>query len=193
MQQPSFKTQKLQLRTVQASDKEFILKGLSDKRVTEFYAVHFNDLEEVQEQMDYYDDLVQNGTGIWWVFSHLNEDKLIGACGLSNLDKEHKKAEIGFWLLPGFWGKGYMPEAAHAVINYCFDHLNLNRVEAIVEGGNTASEKVLQKLGFTYEGKLREGEVKNGRFIDLVYYSLLRSDLDTLPVKAKQTKEKVRM
>lgn len=179
-------TERLQLRTIRASDKKFILQGLSDRRVTEFYAVHYNTLEEVQEQMDFYDNLIQSGAGIWWAFSLKGEEKLIGACGLSSLERENKKAEIGFWLLPDYWGKGYMPEAARSVIEYSFNHLNLNRIEAIVEAGNILSEKVLQKIGFTYEGRLREREVKDGRFIDLIYYSILKSNLAHPTAEQKQ-------
>lgn len=177
MEADLLQTERLQLRPVQLTDSAFILKGLSDTRVTAFYAVHYNTPEEVQEQMAFYMNLREEGTGIWWVFSLKGSDELIGACGLSSLEREHRKAEIGFWLLPDYWGKGYIPEAAQAVIKYSFEHLNLNRIEAIVEGGNTASEKVLRKIGFKFEGRLREREIKRDRFIDLLYYSLLKKDL----------------
>lgn len=176
MEAPILETERLQLRPILHTDAEFILEGLSDKRVTEYYAVHYDTQEEVQEQMEYYKDLIETGTGFWWAFSLKGDRNLIGACGLSGLEQEHQKAELGFWLLPDYWGKGYVPEAARAVIKYSFEHLNLNRIEAIVEGGNIASEKVLQKTGFTFEGKLREREIKQNRFIDLIYYSLLKKD-----------------
>jgi [ribosomal protein S5]-alanine N-acetyltransferase len=177
MHHPNLSTSRLQLRLIQPSDAEFILQGLSDRRVTAYYAVHFDTLEEVvQEQMTFYRELLENGTGAWWAFSLKEDDKLIGACGLNNLEAAHQKAEIGFWLLPEYWGKGYIPEAAAAVVKYGFEQLDLNRIEAVVEGGNEQSGKVLQKLGFTYEGRLRESEVKNGRFIDLLYFSLLRRE-----------------
>ncbi|MEJ8757682.1 GNAT family protein [Pontibacter sp. H259] len=173
MMNATLQTERLQLRPVQASDVDFILKGLSDTRVTQYYAVHFDTLEAVQEQMTFYDNLQQTCTGIWWVFSLIGETELIGACGFSGIEQEHRKGEIGFWLLPEHWGKGYIPEAAKAITNYGFSALNLHRIEAIVEGGNKQSEKVLQKLGYTYEGRLRDREIKHGRFIDLLYYSLL--------------------
>jgi [ribosomal protein S5]-alanine N-acetyltransferase len=177
MSHPSLSTSRLRLRLVQPSDAEFILCGLSDKRVTQYYAVHFDTLEEVvQEQMQFYQDLLQNGTGAWWAFSLKEDDKLLGACGLNDLEAAHRKAQIGFWLLPEHWGKGYIPEAAEAVLKYGFAQMDLNRIEAIVEGGNNQSAKVLQKLGFTCEGRLREREIKNGRFIDLLYFGLLRRD-----------------
>lgn len=177
MQHPKLITRRLELRLIRPADVSFILEGLSDRRVTQYYAVHYDTLEAVQEQMQFYEDLIKNNTGAWWAFSIKGEDNLIGACGLSALEAENRKAEIGFWLLPAYWGKGYVPEAARAIIQYAFHEMHLNRVEAIVEGGNAASEKVLQKLGFTCEGRLREREVKKGRFIDLIYYSLLKREL----------------
>ncbi|MBB6609435.1 GNAT family N-acetyltransferase [Pontibacter sp. Tf4] len=172
----TLQTERLQLRTVQLTDADFILKGLSDTRVTQYYAVHYDTPEAVQEQMQFYQNLTDTGTGIWWVFSLKGETELIGACGLNNIEREHRKGEIGFWLLPEHWGKGYIPEAAKAILNYGFTNLNLHRIEALVEGGNDQSAKVLQKLGFTYEGCLRDREIKHGKFIDLAYYSLLATD-----------------
>jgi len=139
--------------------------------------VHYDTPEAVQEQMQFYQNLLQKGTGAWWAFSLKNHSELMGACGLSSVSQEHRKGEIGFWLLPEHWGNGYIPEAAEAVLTYGFEKLRLHRIEAIVEGGNVPSERVLQKLDFTYEGKLRECEFKNNRFIDLLYYSLLKTDL----------------
>ncbi|AKD02933.1 GNAT family protein [Pontibacter korlensis] len=173
---PSFTTERLSLRLIEPADEAFILQGLSDVRVTEFYAVHYNTLEEVQEQMKFYADLIQRSTGMWWAFSLKSSGELIGACGLNNLEQEHQKAEIGYWLLPAYWGKGYVPEAARVLLNYGFGSLGLNRVEAIVEAGNTASERVLQKLGFTYEGRLREREIQHGHPVDLMYYGLSKKE-----------------
>ena len=171
---PKLITKRLELRLVQPSDDVFILQGLSDERVTKYYAVHYDTLEAVQEQMQFYDELIRNRTGAWWVFSLRGDAKLMGACGLSSIEKEHRKGEIGFWLLPDYWGKGYIPEAAKAVTRYGLEELDLNRIEAIVEGGNEQSEKVLQKIGYDFEGRLREREAKNGAFIDLIYYSILQ-------------------
>ncbi len=171
---PKLKTERLELRLIQPSDAAFILQGLSDTRVTKYYAVHFDTLEAVQAQMKFYEQLLADGTGAWWAFSLKESEGLIGACGFSSLEAEHQKAEIGFWLLPEFWGKGYTSEAARAIIKYGFGSMNLNRIEAIVEGGNEQSESVLKKLGFEYEGRLREREIKNGQYIDLIYYSILK-------------------
>ena len=176
---PNLITERLQLRLIQPSDAEFILEGLSDKRVTKYYAVHYDTMEAVQEQMQFYEQLLRDGTGVWWAFSLKDSEELLGACGFSTLEAENKKAEIGFWLLPDHWGKGYIPEATGAVVKYGLGEMGLNRIEAIVEGGNEQSERVLKKLGFAFEGRLREREVKNGRYIDLLYYSILKEKPET--------------
>lgn len=184
MRPPSLYTTRLQLRLIEPTDAAFILRGLSDKRVTAYYAVHYDTPEAVQEQMQFYQNLLQEGSGAWWAFSRNGDSELMGACGLSSVSQEHRKGELGFWLLPEHWGNGYIPEAAGAILKYGFEQLGQHRIEAIVEGGNAPSERVLQKLGFAYEGKLRECELKHHRFIDLLYYSLLETDLSS-PAKTE--------
>ncbi len=88
----------------------------------------------------------------------------------------HEKAEIGYWLLPHFWRKGIMPEVIPVMIRHLFAHWKLHRLEAIIEDGNETSWRLAEKLGFKYEGKLREAEIKNGKRIDLLLYSLLASE-----------------
>ncbi|RYG06117.1 MAG: N-acetyltransferase, partial [Chitinophagaceae bacterium] len=86
---------------------------------------------------------------------------------------EHKKAEVGFWLLPQYQHKGIAIEALQAVINYWKNEKNLHRMEAFVEERNTASAKLLEKAGFEFEGTMRDCEIKNGKYISLLIYGLI--------------------
>jgi ribosomal-protein-alanine N-acetyltransferase len=99
---------------------------------------------------------------------------LIGTCGLYNLQAQHRKAEIGYWLLPHYWGQGMMRLTLETVLAYGFEKLNLHRIEAYVETENAASGALLQKLGFQQEGTLRDAEIKHGRFISLDIYARLQ-------------------
>jgi ribosomal-protein-alanine N-acetyltransferase len=65
------------------------------------------------------------------------------------------------------------------VIEYCQQQKDIHRLEAFVEEGNVASSKVLEKVGFVYEGMMRDCEIKNGKFISLFIYALItgRKDL----------------
>ena len=86
----------------------------------------------------------------YWPVFELIIDNFIGCCGL----RPHKENEyeIGFHLRPDFWGKGYAAEAAGAVIRFAFDVLKAEKIFAGHHPQNTASKKLLMKLGFTYIG-----------------------------------------
>lgn len=83
----------------------------------------------------------------WPVFS-LPSDELVGCCGLRPYSAN--QYELGFHLLPAFWGQGYATEAAKCVIGYAFSVLKATALFAGHNPNNTASAKVLSKLGFTY-------------------------------------------
>lgn len=167
-------TERLWLRKVEQTDASFILEFFSNDEATKYMLYHFYTLDEVQEQMDYYENQYKNETGCYWLMQHKKTNESIGVVGLHNIQKEHRKGEIGFWILPKFGSKGYTTEAAKAVVDCCFNSLNFNRVEATVETENPASIKVIQKLGFTHEGTFKEYEMNNGKFIDLMMFARLK-------------------
>lgn len=169
-------TERILLRKVEQLDAPFILKGLSNDDLTKFMLIRYYTLDEVQGQMDYYANHYQNKTGFYWLMELKNNKEPIGVIGINNLSGIHKKAEIGFWLLPAFWGKGFTTEAGKAVLNFCFSQLGLNRIEATVETENPASIAIIKKLGLQHEGTFREYEINNGAFIDLMMFALLKRD-----------------
>ena len=171
---PELSTERLLLRKIIAADQVTIFKGLSDPAVIKYYGVSYTSLEATAKQMKFYDDLLKEGTGIWWAvcFKKPAAD-MIGACGFNYLNRKHKKMEIGYWLLPPYFGKGIMTEAVTAIINYAFATMNIHRIEAVVEAGNDDSTKLLKTLNFTYEGTLVDSEIKNGKFISLQSWALL--------------------
>jgi len=86
----------------------------------------------------------------YWPFFEQKTDELIGCCGLR--PHSENRLEIGFHLRPKFWGRGYAVEAASAVIGYAFTVLDTESLFAGHNPNNTASQKVLSKLGFKYIG-----------------------------------------
>lgn len=169
------KTDRLLLRPIMPEDKQNIYKGLSNPDVIEYYGVSFNTLEATEEQMIWYRELEQNETGIWWAICSPDDKTFYGAGGFNNLSKQHKKAEIGFWLLPEFWGKGLMQEAFPLICNYGFNELALHRIEGFVDSENASCKKAVEKLNFRYEGTMRDCEVKDGKFLSVDIYSKLKS------------------
>ena len=169
------KTKRYTLKEIESSDIENIHKGLSDKDITKFYDVYFPTLEDTKEQMEWYENLRKNETGIWWgVYNE--DDQFCGAGGFNSLDKTHRKAEIGFWLLKAFWGQGIMKIAMPMLFEQGFTTLNLNRIEGYVFSQNSKCKNALEKINFTYEGTMRECEIKNNKKIDIDFYAIIKSE-----------------
>lgn len=171
---PVLETERLVLKKVNQDDAEIVLEGYSDPRVNQFMSVSYHSIEEVKVQLDWYESLLAEETGIWWGIC-LNEDgKMIGNGGFHKWEHNHRKAELGYWILPEYQGRGLASEAITAMIKFGFEDMLLHRIEAEVETENGPSSRVLRKLGFNLEGIKRECEYINGRFIDLEFWAKLR-------------------
>jgi len=109
--------------------------------------------------------------GIW------NENNLlIGLIGLKDTDYDNLKTEIGYWLSEKYQNKGIMTRSCRALIRYAFETLGLNRIQIKTAVGNTSSQKVPARLGFTHEGIERAGEKHGDKYLDLNTFSLLRDE-----------------
>lgn len=173
---PELESERYFLKQILPEDQQFIYSGLSNAAVIPFYGVHYSSFEATAIQMNFYQDLWRNKTGCWWKIVDKETGLPVGACGMNGYQPQHEKAEIGYWLLPDQWKKGIMQEVLPVAIRYLFHNWKLHRLEAVIEEGNTSSQQLSQKLGFIYEGKLRESEIKDGRRITLLMYSLLATD-----------------
>ncbi|MDX9751131.1 MAG: GNAT family N-acetyltransferase [Flavobacteriales bacterium] len=167
------RTDRLVLRPIAPTDVHDVFRGLSHPDVVRHYGVHCPTLEATREQMDWYATIAREGTGAWWAVRSAADDTFLGAIGLNNIMASHRRGELGFWLMPAHWRKGYIAEALPAVIDHAFNSLGLHRLMAEVETGNTASANVLRRAGFTQEGTLRECEVKAGGYLSLDVFALL--------------------
>ncbi|PON19279.1 GNAT family N-acetyltransferase [Candidatus Entotheonella serta] len=116
-----------------------------------------------------------NGEGVHFSIFLRAEQSLIGGISLL-LDARHQRGELGYWIGVPFWGQGYCTEAARAIVAYGFNTLDLNRIEAQHFTRNPASGRVMQKIGMTYEGCLRQHVRRWEWFEDLAVYGLLQQD-----------------
>jgi Acetyltransferases, including N-acetylases of ribosomal proteins len=170
---PQLTTERFLLQQVLSEDQQFIFEGLSHPDVIPFYGVRYDSFDATKKQMEWYEKSYKDGTGgPWKIVDKATGDK-IGVVAYYFHKAEHKKAEVGFWILPQFWNKGIATEVLRAVIQYCQQQKDVHRLEAFVEEGNVASSRVLEKVGFVYEGTMRECEIKNGKFISLMIYALI--------------------
>jgi [ribosomal protein S5]-alanine N-acetyltransferase len=112
-------------------------------------------------------------------FAIASDRGLIGGIGLELRDDvETGSAEVGYWLGTPFWGRGIATAALRAFIPWTFSELDLVRLCAWVFESNPASARVLEKCGFTLEGRFRRAAVKDGRRMDMLVYGLLRDEIE---------------
>ena len=107
-------------------------------------------------------------------------DQVIGTIGFIWIDHEHNSAEIGYSLGEPYWNKGYMTEALNAMLQFGFEKLYLNRIEACFDVRNTASGRVMEKCGMQREGILRKKLYNKGKYIDVEMWSILMEDYERL-------------
>lgn len=122
---------------------------------------------------------LERGEGVHFAVTRQRGEQLVGAVGLG-LSLEHRRAELGYWIGVPFWGQGYATEAAQAVVAYAFRQLGLLRIVATHFARNPASGRVMQKLGMTREGCLRQHILRWGEPQDLVLYGILRQEWESL-------------
>jgi RimJ/RimL family protein N-acetyltransferase len=115
------------------------------------------------------------GRSAVFAISLLPARELCGGIGL-NIASAHKHAELGYWIGVPYWGQGYVTEAAQAVVAFGFETLRLRRIFAHFFAGNTASQRVLEKIGMKHEGRFRQHVQKWDRFIDIENYGVLAED-----------------
>jgi ribosomal-protein-alanine N-acetyltransferase len=173
---PELSTQRFNLVQVEASDQQFLYEGLSDPVAMPYNGVYYTSFEETARQLEWYRKNTEEGTGIYWKIRNKVSGESVGVISVYYYKPEHRKAELGYWLLPKFWRQGIAGEVLPVVIAYCQETMNLHRLEAFVEDENTASIKLLEKAGFTREGTMLECEIKFGRFINLHIYALIKKE-----------------
>ena len=115
------------------------------------------------------------GTDLPLAITLRDEGTLVGAVGLRK-DLVHFHAELGYWIGKPYWGNGYATEAATAVLGYGFREMELHRIYARHMATNPASGRVLQKIGMTREGELRQHLFKWDHFEDAIVYGILEAD-----------------
>jgi len=99
----------------------------------------------------------------------------VGGIGIHPGQDVHRHtATLGYWLGAEFWGRGIMTEAVAALTDFCFENFPLRRISAEVFANNPASARVLEKAGFTFEGRLKNNVIKDGKLLDSLLYAKTR-------------------
>lgn len=111
-------------------------------------------------------------------FAIVVDGEAVGGIGIiPKQDIERLSAEIGYWLAEPFWGKGIVSSVIKDYSKYIFENTEIIRLFAITFDNNIASQRVLEKAGFTKLCIMHKAAVKNGRVMDIPYYELVKNDL----------------
>ena len=173
----TIKTERLTLRLINPAVFHWAYKELSDAEICSLF--QFKEESELLAAKARYAEGIES----WWFkfawFQIFRSDdmKYLGWCGYHTIVVNHKRAEIGYELLAEEErNKGYMGEALKKVIQYGFEDLNLNRIEALTSLENEISQKLILANGFVHEGELKSHYLKNDEFENSVFFALLRDN-----------------
>jgi ribosomal-protein-alanine N-acetyltransferase len=174
---PPIESQRLRIRLVEGSDIADLLEVNGDEEVTRFlpYAT-WGSIADGEAWLARMTALNAAGTGLQFAIIEKASGRAIGTLLLFRYDEASSRAEIGYVMGRAQWGRGFTHEALKALLEFAIGAAGLNRIEANVDPENAGSNKLLLKLGFVLEGRLRENWVTKGKTGDTNVYGLLRRD-----------------
>lgn len=169
------RTARLTLRPLREGDAVTLFRIFSDPEATRYWsAPPWSNTSDADAYIARDLKAMSEGTYLRLGVERQSDGELIGNCTLFNLVLQSRRAEVGYILDRTAWGRGYMLEAVTALLDFGFTELDLNRVEADIDPRNTASEKLLLRLGFSEEGYLPERWIVGNEVSDTRLFGLLK-------------------
>ncbi len=169
-------TERLRFRPLEMSDQQNLFAIMSDPEVSKYnrWDVH----QTVSQSEDYIQaalDLYAQGQYLEWAVCQ-EDNQLIGFFGIVWWMPDYASVELGFSLNRAYWNRGLISEALTALIHWGFAEMKINRFEAQCEINNVSSQRVLEKLGWSCEGTLRDRVYFKEAFRNMKLFSLLKTD-----------------
>ncbi len=176
-ERPSLATERLLLRPFSLSDANDVQRLAGDRAIadTTINIPHPYEDGMAEEWIGKHQETFDQGKGVCFAITTKADGALVGAISLMGVSAGHQ-AEMGFWVGKPYWNEGFCTEAANAVLRYAFEQMGLVRVHAIHFSRNSASGRVMQKVGMKHEGRRAHHVRKWGVFEDLDLYGILRED-----------------
>jgi len=176
-QQPTLDTERLTLRPFAALDAFDVerLAGMREIADTTLNIPHPYPHGAAAEWIRLHGPAWDNGTSATFAIVGKKTEALVGAITLM-IKREHRRAELGYWIALDCWNCGYATEASRRLLDFGFEVLGLHRIEARHFLRNPASGRVMQKLGMQQEGVERDWVIKWDRFESLAVYSILEPE-----------------
>ncbi len=174
---PELESERLLLRELIPSDADAVLRIRGDYAVTRYNGgLPYSNRQQALSLIECIADDYAAKKSIRWGITLKPYPEVIGMIGYNYWIRADFRASIGYDLARAYWGRGLMPEAVRAILDFGFACMALNRVEADASAANHASIRVLQKVGFQTEGQQHEQYYEESGFHDLALFALLRRD-----------------
>jgi ribosomal-protein-alanine N-acetyltransferase len=170
-------TARLLLRSLEREDVPTLVRlaGANEIAATTLNIPYPYVQDDARSFLDKANEDFRAGFSVSFAIAILPGREICGVVGLHITDT-HMRAELGYWIGAPFWGKGFATEAARAAAAFGFETLHLHRIYAHHFSGNTASRRVLEKIGMRHEGQSRQHIRKWDRYVDVENYGLLAEE-----------------
>lgn len=174
---PLIEGPRLRLRALRPSDRAEVFALYCDKEATRYgFSPKMDTLEDADELIERTRKLAADREIFHWGAASIESDGIVGHATLFDVERAHRRAEVGYSVRRDAWGRGLGTAALRLLVGFAFGPLDLRRLEADVDPRNTASLRLVEKLGFVREGYLRERWELAGEIQDAVYFGLLRRE-----------------
>ena len=168
---------RIRLRAIERTDISTFLRWFNDPEVRQ-YLLMYEPMSRAREERWFEERLGARDDYLLGIEAPEGEDwRLIGNCGLRNVDWENRTAVLGITLgEKDYWGQGYGTDAVRTMLRFAFAELNLHRVELEVFDYNPRAQACYRKAGFQHEGTRRQAFYRQGRYHDVHLMSILREE-----------------
>ena len=169
---------KCRIRKWELSDAKDLAAALSNRKVQDNLRDGLPYPYTEQDGKEFISAMLSADENETFAFAITVNNMVIGSIGIFRQGNIHRQtAELGYYIAEEYWGKGIMTEAVKQICEYVFANSDIVRIYAEPFAYNIASCRVLEKVGFQYEGTLRSNAMKNGKVIDMKMYSLLKEEI----------------
>ena len=164
------------IRPLHKSDADSIVKYINDAEIHRNTASIPYPYTKKDAKKSLTDSSKHWNAGSAYRFGIVIKDEVVGCCSLDSVHQKDRNAELGYWLGRPFWGQKIMSRVTKAVVAFGFNQLKLHKIIVKHKESNIASQRIIEKLGFVYEGTERESHLRDGKWCNCRVYSLLESE-----------------
>ena len=168
---------RVNLRRLRKSDALSLRQYAKDREISRYTSLpHPYRIQDAMSFIRQTHQKLRKGVAYELGIENKQRGRIIGMMSLFGIDKDNKNAEVGYWLGKRYWGTGIAKESLQLILDFGFNELKLRRIYAKVMHPNISSVKLLEKSGFSFEGRMRKHTFKNRRWIDHLWYGLLKEE-----------------